>query len=162
MNTYEIMFIFDPTVGDNWEKVEGEIDRLMQRAEAEIIVTNKLDERRLAYEIDGRKRGLYVLTYFRANGDKITALERDARLSEMILRVLIIRADGISEEKMRSASLAGLASQASQASQTSQTSPAKDDNVAKTEGADSSSPPEVKKAPELVGSTTEEGKTEES
>lgn len=156
MNTYEMMFIFDPTVGDNWEKVEGEIDRLMQRAEAEVIVTNKLDERRLAFEIDGRKRGLYVLTYFRANGDKITALERDARLSEMILRVLIIRADGISEEKMRSASLAGLASQASQAS------PAKDDNVAKTEGADSSSPPADKETPELVGSTTEEGKTEES
>lgn len=156
MNTYEMMFIFDPTVGDNWEKVEGEIDRLMQRAEAEVIVTNKLDERRLAFEIDGRKRGMYVLTYFRANGDKITALERDARLSEMILRVLIIRADGISEEKMRSASLAGLASQASQAS------PAKDDNVAKTEGADSSSPPADKETPELVGSTTEEGKTEES
>ncbi len=153
MNTYEMMFIFDPTVGDNWEKVEGEIDRLMQRAEAEVIVTNKLEERRLAFEIEGRKRGLYVLTYFRANGEKITALERDARLSEMILRVLIIRADGISEEKMRSASLAGLASQAS---------PAKDDNVAKTEGADSSSPPEAKETPELVGSKTEEGKTEES
>lgn len=156
MNTYEMMFIFDPTVGDNWEKVEGEIDRLMQRAEAEVIVTNKLDERRLAFEIEGRKRGLYVLTYFRANGEKITALERDARLSEMILRVLIIRADGISEEKMRSASLAGLASQASLAS------PAKDDNVAKTEGTDSSSPPAVKETPELVGSTSDEGKTEES
>jgi len=109
LNNYEIMFLFDPTAGANWETVENEISRLMERADAEIIVTKRLEERRLAYEIKGRKRGLYVLTYFKAIGDRIGGIERDARLSEIILRVLILRAEGISEEKMRNATLGGIA-----------------------------------------------------
>lgn len=100
MNTYEIMFIFDPAAGANWEAVEKEVERLMQRAEAEVILTRKLEERRLAYEIAGRKRGLYVLTYFKADGGRIAGLERDAQLSESILRILILRADHISNERM--------------------------------------------------------------
>ncbi len=109
MNTYEVMFLFDPAVGANWETVEAEINRLMTRAEAEVIVTKKLEERRLAYEIKDRKRGLYVLTYFRANGGKISGLERDLRLSEVVLRALVLRAEGITEEKMRDATLGGVA-----------------------------------------------------
>ena len=69
MNTYEGMFLFDPAVGAKAEAVQGEIDRLMSRAEAEVIATRPLEERRLAYEIKGRKRGMYVLTYLRARGD---------------------------------------------------------------------------------------------
>ncbi len=109
MNTYEIMFLFDPTFGVNWEAVQGEIKRLMDRAHAEVIITRRLEERRLAFEIKGRKRGLYVLTYFNAPGGSISSLERDARLTESILRVLILRADGISEERMRAVTLGGIA-----------------------------------------------------
>lgn len=105
MNTYEGMFLFDPSVGAKAEAVQGEIDRLMSRAEAELIVTKPAEERRLAYEIKGRKRGMYVLTYFRAPGDKITSLERDIRLSEVVLRALILRVDGLSEERMQEITL---------------------------------------------------------
>ena len=110
MNTYEVMFLFDPTVGANWETVEGEIDRLMSRAQAEVIVTNRLEDRKLAFEIKGRSRGLYVLTYFRADGTRISALERDIRLSELVLRALVLRADGLSEQQMREATLGGAVS----------------------------------------------------
>lgn len=108
MNQYEIMFLFDPTFGTDWPAVEKEIDRLMQRAKAEIILTKRLEERKLAYEIEGRKRGLYVLTFFRAPSESISSLERDCRLSEMVLRVLILRVDGLTEERMRNATLAGV------------------------------------------------------
>lgn len=103
MNQYEAMFLFDPTFGQSFEKCEEEIRRLMERAEAELVFCQKWDERRLAYRIKGRKRGAYVLSYFKASPDKIVSLERDAKLSEHVLRVLIMRADGLSQEHMERA-----------------------------------------------------------
>jgi len=94
------MFLFDPTFGSAFEKCEGEVRRLMDRASAELLFCRKWDERRLAYRIRGRKRGVYVLTYFKADTDKITPLERDAKLSENILRLLVLRADDVTPEYM--------------------------------------------------------------
>jgi small subunit ribosomal protein S6 len=103
LRTYEGMFLFDPTFATDMGKVEQEIARLMERAGAEIIMCNKWDERKLAYEIKGRKRGCYVLVFFRAESDKITGIERDVQLSESVLRVLIMRADYMTEEDMKAA-----------------------------------------------------------
>lgn len=103
MRTYEGMFLFDPTFATDMGKVEQEIARLMERAGAEIIMCNKWDERKLAYEIKGRKRGCYVLVFFRAESDKITGIERDVQLSESVLRVLIMRADYMTDEDMKAA-----------------------------------------------------------
>ena len=105
MNTYEAMFLFDPSYATDFARVEQEVDRLMGRAGAQVIMSQKWDERKLAYPIKGRKRGCYVLTFFRAEPDKITGVERDAQLSEPILRLLILRADHMTEEDMRGAYL---------------------------------------------------------
>ena len=106
MNQYEAMFLFDPTFGGSFENCETEIRRLMTRAEAEILLCRRWDERRLAYKIKGRKRGVYVLVFFKAPTDKITPLERDAQLSEHILRLLVLRADGLTPEMMEQAAAA--------------------------------------------------------
>jgi small subunit ribosomal protein S6 len=106
LNQYEAMFLFDPTFGASFENCEAEIRRLMARAEAEILLCQRWDERRLAYKIKGRKRGVYVLVFFKAPPDKITPLERDARLSEHILRLLVLRADGMTLEMMHKAAAA--------------------------------------------------------
>jgi small subunit ribosomal protein S6 len=94
------MMVFDPTVAAEYKNVEAEIERVMKRAEAQVIVSRKWDERKLAYEIEGRKRGCYVLTYFRANPSKIAAIQRDFELSESILRGLVLSAEGLTEEQM--------------------------------------------------------------
>jgi small subunit ribosomal protein S6 len=100
LKRYEGMFLFDNTVVHEWSDMEAEVRRLFERVGTEPLVCVKFDERRLAYEIKGRKRGTYVLTYFDANPERITDLERDARLSEVVLRVLVLRADHISEERL--------------------------------------------------------------
>lgn len=166
MNTYEGMFLFDPSVGAKAEAVQGEIDRLMSRAEAELIVTKPAEERRLAYEIKGRKRGMYVLTYFRAPGDKITSLERDIRLSEVVLRALILRVDGLSEERMQEITLGSAsekrpyrfdgptdAAKPAQAKPTDAAKPAQDGAPAKPADAPATEPEKSK--PELVASEAE-------
>ena len=100
MKQYEAMFLFDPTFGASFENCEQEIRRIMDRAEAEIVFCRTWDERRLAYRIAGRKRGVYVLVYFMAGTDKLTGIERDAKLAEQILRVMVVRAEGVTTEMM--------------------------------------------------------------
>lgn len=103
MKKYEGMFLFDPAATPAWENVQTELTRLMDRAGARVIASAKWDDRRLAYEIRGRKRGVYALTYFEADASKIVDLERDAQLSEAVLRCLIVRADHLTEENMKEA-----------------------------------------------------------
>jgi small subunit ribosomal protein S6 len=94
------MFLFDPSVAREWSAIEEEVHRLCNRINAELLVCVKFDERKLAYEIERRKRGTYVLTYFEAEPDRITDLERDAGLSESILRLLVLRADDVPEARI--------------------------------------------------------------
>jgi small subunit ribosomal protein S6 len=100
LKRYEGMFLFDNTTLHEWSEVEAEVRRLFERIAVEPLVCLKFDERKLAYEIKGRKRGTYVLTYFDADPQRIADLERDARLSELILRTMVIRADKLSEERL--------------------------------------------------------------
>jgi len=174
------MFLFDPAAGSTLESVQTEVDRLMTRAEAEVIVTRRLEERRLAFEIDGRKRGLYVLTYFRAEGPKIGPLERDIRLSEPILRALILRADHVTEEIMQNVTLGGMAldkppakesesdestgdASAEQTKDAESTKVAEPTEDAKSEkAADGSADGSADSKPELVGSSAEPNEESES
>ena len=100
MKRYEGMFLFDNTAVHEWSDMEAEVRRLFERIGAEPLVCLKFDERKLAYEIKSRKRGTYVLTYFDADPERMPDLERDARLSEVILRALVLRADKLSEERL--------------------------------------------------------------
>ncbi len=100
MKRYEGMFLFDSSAARDWAAIEQEVHRLCNRIGAELLVCVKFDERKLAYEIRRRKRGTYVLTYFEAPEEKITDLERDAQLSELVLRALVLRADHVPEEKI--------------------------------------------------------------
>ncbi|NLF31818.1 MAG: 30S ribosomal protein S6 [Planctomycetes bacterium] len=99
MKTYEGMFLLDAGQPSFDEAVQP-IQAVLERNKAEVIHLKKWDERRLAYEIRGRRRGLYVLTYFKADPLSITSIERDVQLNESILRVLILSADHVSAETM--------------------------------------------------------------
>lgn len=100
MNRYEGMFLFDNAAIQGWPPIEEEVRRLLDRIGAKLEVCTKFDERKLAYEIKRRKRGTYVLAYFEAAPDKITQLERDAGLSELLLRAMFLRADSITPERL--------------------------------------------------------------
>jgi len=88
------MFLVDSALaGSDWDTVLQTIKSILQKAEAEILWLQKWGERKLAYEINHKARGTYILCYFRADGGRIGDIERDVRLSEQIMRVLILRAD---------------------------------------------------------------------
>lgn len=98
MKRYEVLFLFDG--GSDWAAVEREVRRLLERIEAVPQVIIKYDERRLAYEIRRRKRGTYVLAYFDADPSRMAEFDRDARLSETLLRHLVLDGAGVTDERL--------------------------------------------------------------
>ena len=97
---YEAMFLVDTNIASDPEATKGMIRTVMERASAELLLCSLWDERRLAYDVDKHKRAAYVLCYFRADGANISTMERDVQLSEHLLRVLVLRADHISDEEL--------------------------------------------------------------
>ncbi|HPD45271.1 MAG TPA: 30S ribosomal protein S6 [Anaerohalosphaeraceae bacterium] len=96
---YEGLFLVDSgEAAADWQAVTGVIERILTRNGAEIISLRKWDERRLAYEIGKKSRGTYILVYFNCDASRIAAIERDVRLSESIMRVLILRTDKMRPE----------------------------------------------------------------
>jgi small subunit ribosomal protein S6 len=93
-NVYECMFLLDTNkVAGDVPAATQQIHSLLERNHAEVLASRPWDERRLAYPIKGHKKGLYFLTYFKADGKGLANLEHDVQLSDLILRHLVLRID---------------------------------------------------------------------
>ena len=97
--TYEGMFLLDAGNPD-FNTASEPVRNILTRYEAELLSFKPWDERRLAYEIMGRKRGLYVLSYFKLDPLKVREVEHDCRLDERVLRALILRRDSLTPEEI--------------------------------------------------------------
>jgi small subunit ribosomal protein S6 len=97
LRLYETMFLVDNSrAKENVDAVAGELKSLVERAGGEVVNCDKWDERKLAYEIAGLRRGTYVLCHWNGPPDAAARLERLCRLSETVLRSLTVRdEDGI-------------------------------------------------------------------
>jgi small subunit ribosomal protein S6 len=96
---YEGMFLVDSAeAAADWDAIVTRIKSILEKTGAEIVSLRKWDERKLAYEINGKARGTYILCYFSSDGERIQEIEREAQLSEQIIRVLILCADHMSQE----------------------------------------------------------------
>lgn len=99
--SYEAMFLISQAVATDLAGAVDHINQILDRAGAELIAMKKWDERRLAYEIQKQKRGVFILAYFNAPTTGIASIERDCSLSEKIMRVMVLRADHLTEEQMK-------------------------------------------------------------
>jgi small subunit ribosomal protein S6 len=100
INQYEAMFLFPQSAVSNLQGAVDHVREILARADAEVLSLFKWDERRLAFEIAGNKRGLYLLAYFKAPAAKLADIERACNLSEQLLRAMITRADHLTQEQM--------------------------------------------------------------
>ena len=95
---YEGLFLFPQSASANMQQAVDHVNHLLERAGGKVIAFSKWDERRLAYDVEGNKRGVYFLVYFEADRDRLSDLERDCNLSEELLRSMITRADHVPAE----------------------------------------------------------------
>ncbi len=100
INTYEALFLFPQSASADLQSALDHIVEIMNRNKADVLALRKWDERRLAYDIKGNKRGVYFLAYFKADARNLTGIDRDCRLSERLLRSLVTRADHVPAEEI--------------------------------------------------------------
>ena len=83
MNLYEGMFLLNnDVVRADWQKAKSVVTDVLTKHGAELVTARRWNERKLAYEIKGRKRGTYLLAYYHMGIDGIEGLRRDLELSE--------------------------------------------------------------------------------
>src|SRR4051794_36530767 len=93
-NVYECMFLLDTNkVAGDTATTMKQLHGILERNQAEVLISRPWDDRKLAYPIKGHKKGLYHLTYFRTDGKNLATIERDFALNETILRTLILYVD---------------------------------------------------------------------
>jgi len=103
---YEAMFLFPQSASADLNGAMDHIKEVLSKGEATLHSLVKWDERRLSYDVKGNKRGVYFLSRFTADTRKVKEIERDCRLSEKMLRALVIRNDELTDEEMKNASAA--------------------------------------------------------
>jgi small subunit ribosomal protein S6 len=92
VNTYEGMFLLDSTkAAAGWDDTVKQVHDILTKHHSEIVASRQWDERRLAYPVEGHKKGTYLLTYFRTGGEQLKEIVADCKLSDVILRELVLK-----------------------------------------------------------------------
>ena len=91
MSKYETTFILEPGLDEN--RVNEEVERVSQwirELGGEVLDVQRWGKRRLAYEIERRRDGIYTLILHEGSGALVRELERRIRLNEAVMRVLTV------------------------------------------------------------------------
>ncbi len=92
MNNYELVFIIQPGLDDEAVKaVDERIGQAIVNEDGAITSTDYWGKRRLAYPIKNYFEGYYILHYVSMPSAAVQNVERQLRLSEDVLRFLVIR-----------------------------------------------------------------------
>ena len=92
MRDYEILYIVRADLDD--EKVQDIVKRvstLIEKSDGTLERTNLWGKRKLAYEVKHQKEGAYVLQDFQIGPERIPELESALKITEEVLRHLIVR-----------------------------------------------------------------------
>lgn len=96
MRDYELIVIYKPEITEENlpPTIEGVSKFITDRGGA-ITEVNRWGRRKLAYAIKGVAEGSYVLTRFKGGPKLISALESNLKMSEVVLRHLVVRSEGL-------------------------------------------------------------------
>ena len=93
MNKYELMFIIDPVLEDDKKEAVIETVKGIIATAGEVADTDIWGLRKLAYPIQKKKEGYYVVMQFDAAPTLPKELDRRLRISENCMRHVIVRKD---------------------------------------------------------------------
>jgi len=94
MRDYELAFIIQPTVDE--EGVTGVVEKVtqyVQTVNGEVASVDVWGRRNLAYPINNHREGIYVLVQAKLPPASLLELERNLKLSEEIIRYLLVKAE---------------------------------------------------------------------
>ena len=113
VNVYEGMYILDSNrFSRDQAGVSGQIPEMIEKLDGEMLASRLWEERRLAYPINGLRKGTYWLAYFKLDSSKLVDLNRQCKLSDSIVRTLFLKVDPRIADALVSHALSGTVSKA--------------------------------------------------
>ncbi|QOV87859.1 30S ribosomal protein S6 [Humisphaera borealis] len=97
---YEGMFLFGSNAASELNNAIATARGMIEKHGGEILVIKKWDERKLTFEMNKQKRGVYIIAYFKAPTSAIAPIDREVRLSEEVLRALFTDAEHLTLAEM--------------------------------------------------------------
>ncbi|WP_432662028.1 30S ribosomal protein S6 [Wukongibacter baidiensis] len=90
MRKYETLYVLKPDLEEEKRVALIEKFKTIIEKDGEIEEVNEWGNKKLAYEIDKIKEGYYVLVNFKANTDLPKELERNFRISDDVIRYIVV------------------------------------------------------------------------
>lgn len=91
---YEGLFLFDSNrYARDPAGVPAAINDTIKEAGGEMLASRLWSEQKLAYPINGHRKGTYWLTYFKIPTDKLVGINRQFQLNDAVLRNLVLSVD---------------------------------------------------------------------
>jgi small subunit ribosomal protein S6 len=134
MNLYEKIIILDANLEDTAaDETVGKIRDIIINQGGEILKTEKLGRRKLAYELNKHQKGNYILLLFKSPPPTIAELEKQCKIMDPVIKFMVIK---LTKKKQIEAVMASLAE------------PKSKEQPEKTEPAEAEAKAEVKPAGE--------------
>ncbi|MBX3436568.1 MAG: 30S ribosomal protein S6 [Planctomycetaceae bacterium] len=88
---YECMFVLNSGkyAGDP-AGAENSLMEMFARLGADVVAKSPWQDGKLAYPIDGHRKGLHYLTYFRMDGSQVQEMNRLCKLNDLVVRHMVI------------------------------------------------------------------------
>ena len=92
MNKYEMLYILKSDLSDEArDAVIAKFENIVKNAGGSVEKTDKWGVRKLAYDIDYKSEGFYVLMTFEAQTSLVVEMERIANITDGIIRRMITK-----------------------------------------------------------------------
>ncbi|MDE6868173.1 MAG: 30S ribosomal protein S6 [Clostridia bacterium] len=89
MKTYEMLYVLDNAISDEEKDAfVKKFEDVVTSSDGKVVSTDKWGVKKLAYPINYKTDGYYVLMTFEAEGSVVKELDRVAGLSSEVLRVV--------------------------------------------------------------------------
>ncbi|MFN9539914.1 MAG: 30S ribosomal protein S6, partial [Planctomycetota bacterium] len=91
---YECMFILNPNAyAKNPSGAANTVEQLISSVGGKILASRLWNEQKLAYPINGHRKGVYWLTYIDMESTDMSKFNRQCQLTDIVMRHLAIRID---------------------------------------------------------------------
>jgi len=92
MTCYETLFVVKPTLTDEeTAAVITKVKDVLAKEGAELVATDDMGMRKLAYPVQKNDRGYYTVLFYKGEGTVINELERNLKISEDVIKFLTVK-----------------------------------------------------------------------
>jgi len=92
MTCYETLFVVKATLTDEETAAQiAKIKDILTKEGAELVATDDMGMRKLAYPVEKNNRGYYTVLFYKAEGTLINELERNLKINEDVIKFLTVK-----------------------------------------------------------------------